>query len=482
MSDKRITGPGAAGKAGKNRKSSGAIITKKYIYRTIFFIIILFVTGCASVQKEQVNQQKSQVHQKEQIDQPPITVLPEATYEKDVLPFIIEQLNRTAAKFYYDLDRFNMNLAGNGLPPRLEPVPDVIKGDNEISGVCEDYTSDFIDNYKGLGDIYYVKVDFDGEANLLRRIKPLERNDIIINDTMSAADFIDKTYQWIINSKAKEDGAYMIWQDSKRQWVTFYTRTRNGIIYWTENEHDYNPVTPFRKDLIRINLGNYLAERDRQKAEFIDRFYNQILDVSKDRIDSWGWGWSQGYRYESTGWYIEPIKLNTDTKGNTFLVEETPIPTPLFHAGETDLNKFSNHAWVRIIWRDRTIDIDPTWYDAGRPVEFGVVEEIIPGKINTFPIAYSNYRQLSNTKLISPLTGTLKSGASYTFIISSTEYDTFTIITNNVWNYFSKNDETGNFELNLTIPSNIDAIDIFAVTEINNHRSGVGLIGYKVIK
>jgi hypothetical protein len=37
-----------------------------------------------------------------------------------------------------------------------------------------------------------------------------------------------------------------------------------------------------------------------------------------------------------------------------------------------------------------TIDVDPTWYDVGVPLEWGAIEEIIPGKLNSYPIAYPN--------------------------------------------------------------------------------------------
>ena len=52
----------------------------KYICKTIIVIIILFITGCASAQRKPDYQPRILDH-------------PDATYENDVLPFIIEQLN-----------------------------------------------------------------------------------------------------------------------------------------------------------------------------------------------------------------------------------------------------------------------------------------------------------------------------------------------------------------------------------------------------
>jgi len=88
--------------------------------------------------------------------QPRITDHPDATYENDVYPFIVEQINHTAATFFYDREKQNRNRAERGQPPELGPVGNVIVGKNEIGGVCHDYAIHFIENYKGLGDVYYV--------------------------------------------------------------------------------------------------------------------------------------------------------------------------------------------------------------------------------------------------------------------------------------------------------------------------------------
>ena len=447
---------------------------KKNFYISITVLFIFLFAGCASVQK-QTEKKRGLAYQTQINDRP------DASYEKDILPFIIEQINHTAAAFFYDLDKFNRSLAERGRPIRELTVENYIVGDNETGGVCQDYASHFIDNYKGLGEIFYVRVDYDGDASLLKRIKPFEKSDIVINDTMTVDAFVEKTYQYIIaNEKANEEGANIKWQDEKEQWAVFYTRTRNGTIYWTETQTDFNTVTPFKKEHIKINQKNYQAERNRQREEFAEKFYSNILQSSDERKG--GWGWSQGLRSESNGLSSAPVAFNTSNDGKLFLIEEISIATPKHHAGETDISIFSNHAWVRIAWRDKTIDIDPTWYDNGKPLEWGAVEEIIPNKINTYPVAYSSYLQLPNTRLISPITGTLQSGSTQTFIISSQDYSEFSVIINDEWHNFTKNNKTGNYELSLKIPSGIDTIDIFAVAVSGSRRSGTSLIKYNVVK
>ncbi|MCL2472108.1 MAG: hypothetical protein FWF26_00370 [Treponema sp.] len=443
---------------------------------TIIVFSILFFVGCISVQEKTNYQPDKAVYQQRIADRP------DATYDKDVLPFIIKQINDTAAFFFYDIDKANRNFIDQRLPPIYDTALDVIVGNNETGGVCADYTNHFIDNYRGLGEIYYVCADIDGTTSLLRKVKPFEKSDIIINDTMTVEDFREKIYQWVINSRAKQNGSRFIWQDKNGQWATFYTRTRNGTIYWTKDRNNLYPAVPFGKEQIQINYKNYQAERNRESKEYIDRFYEIALHNNRENKGQPNWGrrWFAESDNKSAGWYIAPINLYTDNDGITFLVEKTPIPTPLSHAGKKD--GFFDHAWVRIIWRDMVIDIDPTWYDNGTPIEYGAVEEVKPGKENSFPMIYTGFLKLSNTKLIYPVTGTLNAGKNYTFIISSTDYSAFAVVIGDEVYNFSKNNDTGNFELNLTIPKGVDTINIFQIAKNGNTINGIGLLGYNVIK
>ena len=441
---------------------------ERVFHKTILVFLIFLLTGCTTVQKRPTDQLRK-------VDRP------DATYEKDIRPFIIEQINNTAKIFFYDLEEFNRFLNEQGLPLKEGPVKNVIVGMNERGGVCQDYASHFIDNYRGLGEVYFLNVDDNGEAALQRRVKQFEKNDIIINDVKTVDSFIEETYQWIINSKAKEEGAYFKWQDKENQWAPFYTRTRNGTIYWTKDQSNSNPSIPFTKDLIKINMRNYQAARNREKEKHINSIYNEIIHSNKNKkkFTSWGGSFED---YEKAGWHIEPLKFHTNKDGKLFLIEKTPIPTPLSHAGTTKKEDFFNHAWVRILWRGRTFDVESTWYDNGKPLEFGVIEEIIPDRVNTFPEVSSSFMELSNTKLIDvPMTGTLKSGNSYTFIISSTDYSIFSLIINGKRNDLIKNNKTGNHELiDFKLPRDIESISISGVTESGNMWKAVGLIGYKV--
>jgi hypothetical protein len=345
-------------------------------------------------------------------------------------------------------------------------------GDNETGGVCQDYASHFIDNYKGPGDVYFVSVDDKGTAYLQRRIKQFEKTDIIITDNRSVNAFIDEIYQWIIN-QSKQENSRFIWQND--QWSTFYTYTSRGTVYWSENVFNSNtPLVPFAKEHIKINAANYRAERNRQRDKYVDDIYNTIMQNHRANNEFANWGQS----FEAQGWSIAPLKFHTNNAGKLFLMEETPIPTPVYHAGTTEKDRIFNHAWVRIIWNGMTVDIEPTWYDNGTPIEWGIIEE--PDKAATYPYVFTRYNELTATRLIAPITGTLRPGTSQTFVISSSDYPEFSIIVDKEWHYFTKNETTGNFEFSFTIPAHIDVIDIYGVTVTGSQRNGIGLIRYKV--
>jgi len=266
---------------------------KKTFCKKLFFFAFFLLAGCTSLQKELKERSNA------------TTEPPNATYEKDVLPVIIEQINKTAATFFYDMEKYKKIQRSKGIPvDKDEPPPrNVVVGNNEIGGVCADYASHFIDNYKGLGEVYYLGVDGNGETFLQRRVKPFERKDI------------------------------------------------------------------------KIQQENYQAKR-----EYINNFYSRIILKNKKNKEFTSW---RNSRYEEKGWVIEPLNLHINKDGKVFLIEETPISTPEFHARTTHKEDFFNHAWVRIIWRGRTFDVEPTWYDNGLPLEWAI-QEIIPNKINSY--------------------------------------------------------------------------------------------------
>ena len=102
-----------------------------------------------------------------------------------------------------------------------------------------------------------------------------------------------------------------------------------------------------------------------------------------------------------------------------------------------------------------------------------------PGVLK-YPYTFLTYNQLSNTQLVSPKNGTLKAGSSETFVVSSRDYSSFAIIINGQWNFFAKNSRTGNFELTLDIPSDVDTVKISGSTS----KTGThwGLVQYNVVQ
>jgi len=407
-------------------------------------------------------------------------------YEDDILPFIVSQINQTASTFYYDLRTRNKDLRERGLPPETKKASNVIVGKKEIGGVCRDYASHFIDNYLGPGDVYYVSVDVDGSAKLLQRIKPFEKTDIKVELKMSADDFQVNLYQRVISSEANVEGAYFIWEDENEIWQTFYTDTKDSVIHWSEEPFtDNTKRTPFKKQHIKVDKAKLIEEQNKQIQTKTENYYKNIIKEHREydkQGATWRWSGVEGYSSELGDWKIDYIRLASSIDGSLYLCDDVAIPTPLSHAGETDKSMFSDHAWVRIILKNMTIDVDPTWYDNGMPIEWGAVEIVKAGVVTTYPNAYELYTQLPNTKLISPVTGRLKAGSKQKFVIVSSDYSDFTLIHDDEWHDFTFNEDNRNFELDFVIPNNAIEIDIYCVTSKNSKRSAQSIVGFKVEK
>jgi hypothetical protein len=97
-----------------------------------------------------------------------------------------------------------------------------------------------------------------------------------------------------------------------------------------------------------------------------------------------------------------------------------------------------------------------------------------------YPYTFITYNQVPNTQLISPITGTLKAGSQQNFVVSSRDYTSFAIIINEEWNFFTKNNRTGNFELNFTVPSDIQTLKISGGTA--KSATHWGLVQYNVVQ
>ena len=165
------------------------------------------------------------------------------------------------------------------------------------------------------------------------------------------------------NVMAGESETGGICTDYALHFIDNYTGPGNVYLVTTSgrNANLQRRIKPFDKsDIIITNVENYREET----AETIEKLINDIYNIIIQDLEKSEGFYSGIINYETTnGLRMEPVTLQANGEGKLFLVEETLIPTPKPHAGRT--RGYFNHAWVRIIWNGITIDIDPTWYDAG---------------------------------------------------------------------------------------------------------------------
>jgi hypothetical protein len=157
-------------------------------------ILAILLTGCFSLPKQPVEQAK-------------------VSYEEAVLPFIIEQLNNTASTFFYDTNKANIILKNFGIPvsENEEPSKNAILGKEERGGVCDDYALHFIDNYKGQGEVLFLSVGNE-KTEMVKRLKPFEKSDIILHNSENINSFIEYIYQRALNYHDKnKEVAYCHW-------------------------------------------------------------------------------------------------------------------------------------------------------------------------------------------------------------------------------------------------------------------------------
>lgn len=79
-----------------------------------------------------------------------------------------------------------------------------------------------------------------------------------------------------------------------------------------------------------------------------------------------------------------------------------------------------------------------------------------------FPTAYAAYHSAQNTHLVSPESGTLKAGGTYTFAVRTSEFSAAGIVLDGNLVPFKKNPASGAFELEFTVPDNCGSIPVFA--------------------
>lgn len=94
-----------------------------------------------------------------------------------------------------------------------------------------------------------------------------------------------------------------------------------------------------------------------------------------------------------------------------------------------------------------------------------------------YPFAFPDYHEVSNTQLVSPMTGTLKAGSTQTFTVSTKDFSNIAIVVNGAFTQLVKN-RAGNFEAAFKIPAGIDSLTLYGS---GNGRDYTGLIRYTII-
>ena len=94
-----------------------------------------------------------------------------------------------------------------------------------------------------------------------------------------------------------------------------------------------------------------------------------------------------------------------------------------------------------------------------------------------YPNVYSAYTNAKNTFLLSPKQYSLYAGEIYHFEFTSKNFQKFAIIIGDDWKFFEKNPSTGNFELELEIPSGLEKLVAFGSS---NGKNYAGLIEWNL--
>lgn len=88
-----------------------------------------------------------------------------------------------------------------------------------------------------------------------------------------------------------------------------------------------------------------------------------------------------------------------------------------------------------------------------------------------YPHRHITYNNATDTELVAPLVGKLKSGTKQKFEIRSNNFSKFTFIINDEWHFFEKNASSGNFEIEFEIPKNEEKLQIYASSNGKNYSS-----------
>ena len=100
------------------------------------------------------------------------------------------------------------------------------------------------------------------------------------------------------------------------------------------------------------------------------------------------------------------------------------------------------------------------------------------GTAELFPQMYQAYNTAQNIRLVTPLEAILKAGSEQHFEIATTAFTSLAIVLgDNDFVFFKKNQKTGVFEADFTIPDSIQELNIFAS---KNGKEYATLISYQV--
>lgn len=92
------------------------------------------------------------------------------------------------------------------------------------------------------------------------------------------------------------------------------------------------------------------------------------------------------------------------------------------------------------------------------------------GKLK-YPRCHITYNNATNTELLAPLVGKLKSGTKQKFEIRSGNFIKFAFIIKDEWHFFEKNASSGNFEIEFEIPSGEETLLLYASSNGKNYSS-----------
>jgi hypothetical protein len=95
-----------------------------------------------------------------------------------------------------------------------------------------------------------------------------------------------------------------------------------------------------------------------------------------------------------------------------------------------------------------------------------------------YPYTFSAYNNVSNTQLVSPIKGVLKSGETERFAIATKDFTKAAIIINGEFTQLVKNNRSGNYELDFTIPTGITELALYGSKD---GRQYTGLLRYIVV-